>query len=88
MKLDHNKFSFAQMTSNSDGKTSASGVSGVLCVLVGLAGFIVGTIDHFIDSNSDIMTQSIIMVTIGGGLLGYRKSRPEQPAEAVEEPTQ
>lgn len=80
MNLDYNKFSFAQMTSNSDGKTSASGSAGIGCVAVGLIGFLVGVVDHFIDANNDIMTQSIILITLGAGLLGYRKSRPEGPA--------
>lgn len=80
MNLDYNKFSFAQMTSNSDGKTSASGSAGVACVAVGLIAFLVGAVDHFIHANNDIMTQSMILVTLGAGLLGYRKSRPEGPA--------
>jgi hypothetical protein len=85
MNLDYNKFSFAQMTSNSDGKTSASGSMGVACMMTGLLAFLVGAVDHFIHSNNDIMTQSMILVTLGAGLLGYRKSRPEGPA-SIENP--
>lgn len=94
-KNDINKFSWAQMTSNTGGKTSASGTSGVLCVGVGLLGFLAGVVDHFAFKNDDIMTQSILLITLGAGLLGYRKSKDgnvEQTQETAapegEEPKQ
>lgn len=92
MAVDINKFSFAQMTSNSNGKTSASGTMGVLCVTAGVLGFLAGVLDFFKDDKADIMTQSIVVITIGAGLLGYRKSKdggsippPSDPAVVVEE---
>lgn len=85
MKVDINKFSFAQLTSNSDGKTSASGTMGTLVTLAGVIGFLVGAIEYFIDENNDIMTQSIVVITIGAGLLGYRKSQPD-PVRPEPEP--
>lgn len=88
MKADINKFSWAQMTSNSDGKTSGSGTMGIFTMAVGLIGFLVGVTDYFVDSHNDIMTQSIVVITIGAGLLGYRKSKdsgtPGEPDPAVE----
>lgn len=73
---DINKFSFAQMTSNSDGKTSGSGTLGVIAGLAAVLTFVYGVIDYsFISKNGDIMTQSIVVLTIGAGLLGYRKSK-------------
>lgn len=82
MKLDINKFSFAQMTSNSaDGKTSGSGAAGVFITAAGILGFILGIINYFIDGKTDIMTQSIIVITLGASLLGYRKSRSDKPKE-------
>lgn len=91
MRADINKFSWAQMTSNSDGKTSGSGTMGIFTMGVGLIGFLVGVTDYFIDSKNDIMTQSIVVITIGAGLLGYRKSKDsgtpaEQTTEAAKEP--
>lgn len=73
---DVNKFSFAQMTSNSDGKTSGSGTMGIVICMAGTLGFIAGCVDKmFYSKTIDIMTQSIIFVGIGAGLLGYRKSK-------------
>ena len=76
LRRDLDKFSFAQMTSNSNGKTSGSGTMGILICTVGAACFFLGCIDRMLVSNSiDIITQSIIFVGIGAGLLGYRKSK-------------
>ena len=70
------KFSFAQMTSNSNGKTSGSGTMGVLICTVGTFSFLLGCVDKmFIHNDADIITQSIIFVGIGAALLGYRKSK-------------
>ena len=83
---DINKFSFAQMTSNSDGKTSGSGTMGVLMCTVGTLCFLLGAVDTaFITKTTDIMVQSIIFVGIGAALLGYRKSKP--PTNMIEEET-
>ena len=71
-----NKFSFGQMTSNSDGKTSGSGTMGILICTVGSLCFLLGAIDKlFVSGNIDVITQSIIFVGIGATLLGYRKSK-------------
>jgi hypothetical protein len=70
------KFSFAQMTSNVNGKTSSSGSMGVLICTVGTFCFLLGCIDKmFIHNDVDILLQSIIFVGIGAALLGYRKSK-------------
>ena len=82
-----NKFSFSQMTSNSDGKTSGSGTMGILICTVGSLCFLLGAIDKlFITGNIDIITQSIIFVGIGATLLGYRKSKNSR-VKPVEEET-
>jgi len=74
--VDMNRFSFGQMTSNSDGKTSGSGTMGILICTVGALCFLLGTIDKlFVSGNIDVITQSIIFVGIGATLLGYRKSK-------------
>jgi hypothetical protein len=71
---DANRFSFAQMTSNGDGKTSASGSMGVLIVIIGCLSFLLGAIDRIFFSHSiDIMTQTIVFTGIGAGLLGLKK---------------
>jgi hypothetical protein len=68
------KFSFAQLTSNTSGKTSASGTMGVIICAVGSLCFLIGCVDKlFIGRDIDIITQSIIFVGIGAGLLGLRK---------------
>ncbi len=73
-----NKFSWAQMTSNSDGKTSASGTMGVIICLVGTLCFFLGCLDKiFVSKSIDIVTQSIIFVGIGVSLLTARKLKNE-----------
>jgi hypothetical protein len=70
------RFSFAQMTSNENGKTSASGTMGILICIIGTLCFLMGCVDKmFLNKDIDVITQSIIFVGIGAGLLGYRKSR-------------
>lgn len=76
------RFSFAQMTSNSNGKTSGSGSMGVLIATVGTFCFLLGCIDKmFLSKSAEIITQSIIFVGIGVGLLGYRKSKDGSQVE-------
>jgi hypothetical protein len=71
-----NDFSFGQMTSNSDGKTSGSGTMGILICTVGSLCFLLGAVDKlFVSGNIDVITQSIIFVGIGATLLGFRKSK-------------
>lgn len=82
-----NKFSFAQMTSNQDGKTSGSGTLGVFAGFAGILAFLYGCIDYsFMSKDGTIMTQSIIVLTIGAGLLGYRKFKGDATPVAAEEP--
>ena len=86
------KFSFSQMTSNSDGKTSGSGTMGILICTVGAICFLLGAVDKmFVSKNIDVMTQSILFVGIGAGLLGYRKSKDARTVKeepVVIQPTQ
>ncbi len=75
IKNSIDRFSFAQMTSNSDGKTSGSGTMGVLICTVGSICFLLGCVDKmFIGKDIDILNQAIVFTLIGAGLLGYRKS--------------
>jgi hypothetical protein len=70
------RFSFGQLTSNSDGKTSGSGTAGLYIVLIGGICFLMGCIDKmFLNDSVDIITQSIVFAPIGAALLGYRKSK-------------
>ena len=90
---DISKFSWPEMTSNETGKTSASGTIGVIISLVGALGFLFGIADKmFLNKSVEILDQSIFVIGIGVGLLGYRKgkdlngtSKPEEEKE--EDPT-
>ena len=85
---DINKFSFAQMTSNSDGKTSGSGTMGILICTVGAICFLMGCVDKmFISKDLDVITQSIVFVGIGSALLGYRKSKESSSTTTVADTT-
>lgn len=65
------KFSFGQLTSNKDGKTSGSGTMGILICTVGALSFFLGAIFKL----EYTLVHSIVMTTIGATLLGYRKSK-------------
>jgi hypothetical protein len=88
-KPDISRFSIAEMCSNDTGKTSGSGTVGVIVSLVGAFTFFLGAIDKMLLSGTvDILSQSIIVITIGVGLLGYRKSVKEKPIDGTTEPEQ
>jgi len=68
------KFSWAEMFSNDNGKTSATAFSGWLICVIGSICFLLGCIDKmFISKEIDIISQSIVFVGIGVALLGVRK---------------
>jgi len=71
---DIKKFNFGELTSNSNGKTSATGVSGLMCITVGLLGFIFSILGAaYYSMSAEHVYASIIVITIGAGLLGYKK---------------
>lgn len=76
LKDNIGKFSFAQLTSNSDGKSSMSGtMGGYLCTVGGIC-FALGAIDFAKGTGkNDIMMYSSGVIAIGAGLLGWRKSK-------------
>lgn len=76
-KLDVTKFNWKEIFSNNTGKTSGSGFSGVITVVVGLLGFLSGVVMHFTTNfavhGSTVISASITLVGIGAALLGVRK---------------
>jgi hypothetical protein len=76
MAKEIDKFSFSEMTSNSDGKTSGSGTVGIFISFIGGISFLLGAINiMFFSGTADILTQSIVVIGMGVGLLGYRKGK-------------
>ena len=70
------KWSLAEATSNSDGKSSGSGTAGILIVFVSCLGFLLGVYDHIWGTKtSDVMIESLAFCGVGAGLLGYRKGK-------------
>lgn len=68
------KFSFHEIFSNNDGKSSGTAFVGVIVSLVGTLCFFLGCIDKmWITHTVDVITQSIVLVGIGAALLGVRK---------------
>ena len=81
------KFSFGEMTSNDNGKTSVTSTSGAYVIFIGGICFILGCIDKmFFSSSIDIVNQSIMFTTIGAALLGVKNIvRGKYPQVEIEE---
>lgn len=70
---DIKKFSFGEMTSNDNGKTSATSTSGVYIIAIGGLCFLLGCIDKmFISKSIDVINQAVMFTTIGAALLGVK----------------
>lgn len=71
------KFNWREIFNNTNGKTSGSGFSGVITIMVGLLGFLSGVTMHFLTNfavyGSLVLSASITLVGIGAALLGVRK---------------
>jgi len=89
MGLNMQKFSWSEMVSNGNGKTSGTAFAGLVISLVGTTCFLLGCIEKiFISTSIDVISQSIVFVGIGTSLLGLRKyvdsknpSQSETPSE-------
>lgn len=87
------KFSFSEMTSNSNGKTSSTAVAGLYITAIGGLCFLAGSIGVlFFESTVDVLEQSTILASVGAALLGvknivrFRKgSEVTEPNDVVEE---
>lgn len=89
-KFQHKKFSLIEMTSNQDGKTSASGTMGSALIAIGGFTFLCGALGFLIlgFSVEDLLVQSIALCYAGAMLLGYRKGQEgTTPPEVVDPPT-
>jgi len=88
MISDVSKFSWAELFSNDNGKTSGTGFCGVVICVVGTLCFLLGCIDKmWITHTIDVITQSIVFVGIGATLMGFRKAANNKAAE-VEDASQ
>ena len=77
--MDINKFNLNETVNNKDGKTSASGVGGILIILTGILSFISGVVGLFIGVEHiiELFPYIITYIGIGGTLLGIRKLKKE-----------
>jgi hypothetical protein len=66
-------FSWSELVSNNTGKTSASGFTGVITILVGCLTFLWGCFFN----HKEILDQSVIIIGLGSTLLGVRKITKE-----------
>jgi hypothetical protein len=70
---DVKRFSFGEMTSNDNGKTSGTSSAGLYIIFIGGICFFLGCIDKmFLDKSIDIINQSVMFTTIGAALLGVK----------------
>ena len=90
--LNISKFSWAELFSNDNGKTSGTAFVGIIICIVGTLCFFLGCIDKmFFGHTVDIITQSIVLVGIGATLMGVRKvvsTKSDTPQEENKEPEQ
>lgn len=63
------KFCFAELFSNRDGKTSGSGTMGILVTTIAIIAFAYGCIIK----DYNIINQSVVVIGMGAALLGVRK---------------
>ncbi len=77
------RFSFAQMTSNNNGKTSGSGTMGVYIIIISVLCFVYGCIEFRISGKADVMMYASANILVGAGLLGYRKSKEPENTELI-----
>lgn len=78
------KFSFGEMTSNNNGKTSATSTSGIYIIFIGGLCFLLGVVDKmFLDKSVDIINQSVMFTTIGAALLGVKNVMGAKNAEVT-----
>ena len=72
---EKSKFRFSETFNNADGKTSGSGFIGVISSLVAIICFLGAVVGWLlgIPGVDIILTQAILLFTIGGGLLASRK---------------
>ena len=87
---DIKKFSFGEMTSNNNGKTSVTSTAGAYIIAIGGLCFLLGCIDKmFLDKTLDIINQSVVFTTIGAALLGVKNvvGSKIQEAEIASEKT-
>lgn len=73
--LDPNKFSFSQAVSNKDGKTSGTGVLGLVGGLTALLCFLIGAVYYAAKGDIMLCTVSGALFTTCAALLGYRKHK-------------
>jgi hypothetical protein len=67
------KFSFGEMTSNDNGKTSATSTAGLYIIFIGGASFLAGVVDKmFFNNTLDVINQAVMFTTIGATLLGVK----------------
>ena len=70
---DIKKFSFGEMTSNNNGKTSGSGVLGLYAGFIGGLLLITGTVDKmFLSKTTDVLSYGLYALGFGASLLGAR----------------
>ena len=77
-----NKFYFAQLTSNTNGKTSGSALMGVVISFCGCFGFVWGVVLR----SGEIMGYSFGVIGVGAGLLGLRRFTANKEQSKIDEP--
>lgn len=74
MKFDIKEFSWVEMVSNANGKTSGTAFSGLIICMVGTICFFMGCVAKiFFTDSIDVITQSIVFTGLGTGIIGLRK---------------
>ena len=81
MAFEKNKFSLTETLNNNNGKTSGTGLMGMLLISTGCICFIICMVGWFLKlpETTSVMNNVIMLIVIGGGLLGVRKVMDKNP---------
>jgi hypothetical protein len=89
MLFDKTKFSFKEITMNSNGKQSATGFIGVILGLVAAVSFMAAMVGYFLEipNTIEVMAQMLKLIAASTVLLGVRKIAPRvgRTEEEIEE---
>lgn len=84
---DKSKFNLSETFNNGNGKSSGSGLAGLLLTFVGAASFLCAMMGYFLQlpNTIEVMGKIIIILSLAAALLGLRKFVGSKDSVSVDE---